>query len=329
MMVISVIFTLLFAILDSLSINNIGSTQAFVDYLHALFILPTYLLFKNKKLTLTVTANIFLFFCFMTSIAALLTASNDTFRAVWFFLSTIIAFMFGGKTVGRYYGGLAFICIFSAGFLMETNLNSTSIISSLIAFIILTLVMSSFTGQIQKHLNYIDKIQQELNYLANKSAISNAITADEDARKAEKLLKQALKSGDDFAMFYIDIDHCDQLKASLGNATFQLLKEQISEKIFDNLGKNDVKATIDQAFVYIVSPYVDEFGARQFAKKVQKAIEPLNYIYGSDTLNVSISISVALLTAQDTSIRSLHIRADQGLIKAKTSGSNQVILVEA
>ena len=89
-MIISIIFALVFAVLDTLGVNNIGQTQAIVNYIHVLFVTPAYVLFKRKQLSLSFSAHYFLFFCFITSVSALLVADNDSFRAIWFFLSTII-----------------------------------------------------------------------------------------------------------------------------------------------------------------------------------------------------------------------------------------------
>lgn len=326
-MLISVIFTLFFAILKTLNINDIGEVQEINNYIHAAFVLPAYFLFKRKALTLEFCSYFFSFFCFLTSITALLYAENDGFRAIWLFLSTMIAFIFSGRAFGLFFGITSLICVCVAGFVLESNLNTESVLSTLISLLVLILVMSAYTGQIEKHLNHIDQIQQELYYLANKSAISTSLNTDEKTQKAELSLKHAQQSQDHFSLVYVDIDNTHAIEGAYGNDVIVTLKKELLSRLKAILSPSDIFSTIHNTVMYIVLPHRDSANIDKLLSKIQLQICEDAFSIGGYRINVTLSISVTKLYPEDTSMRSLHIRADKGLTKAKAMGGNQTVFV--
>lgn len=327
MMIISVIFTLFFAILKTLEINDIGEVQEINNYIHATFVLPVYFLFKQKKLSLAFCSYYFSFFCFLTSITALLYAENDAFRAIWLFLSTMIAFIFSGRSFGRSFGFTACACVCVAGFILESNFNHESVLSILISLVVLILVMSAYTGQIEKHLNQLDHIQQELYYLANKSAISTSLNADEKTQKAELILKKAQQSRDDFSLIYIDVDNIHAIEGAYGSDVVAQIKIILIKRIKAIVNLSDIISSMNNSIVYLILPHRDQANIENLLAKIQQQISEEPYDVDGYKINLTLSISITQSYPDDTSMRSLHIRADKGLTKAKAMGGNQAIFV--
>ncbi|MGJ8691033.1 MAG: GGDEF domain-containing protein [Thalassotalea sp.] len=327
-MLISVIFTLFFAILHSLNINNIGDLQATNNYIHAAFVLPAYFLFKQKKITLNFCAHYFLIFCFLTSITAILTAEYDSFRAIWFFLSTMITFIFVGKKYGQLYGYSACIFIIFSGFILESNLNTQSVLSSLIALFVLILVMSAYTGQMEKHLNHIDQIQQELYYLANKSSISNSLVSDQRALEVEQLLKNAQALNDSFALIYIDVESLTKMGIEPTPSFWNDVRAQLTRKLKLQVSASDIVSQINEHLFYIALPNKDALSIRDLVDKIDQQVNNQNILVNGKNITLDLCVSVTTLQASDSSTRALHIRADKGLTKAKAMGGKQIVFVD-
>lgn len=332
MLIISVIFTLFFAILDSLKINHVGHIQAINNYIHALFVFPVYVLFKQKKVNLTFTAIYFLCFCFMTSGTALFFATHDGFRAIWFFLSTIIAFVFLGDAAGKIYGYSAMLFVAVAGFFLENNMNATSAMSTLISLLVLILVVSAYTAHMHKHLERAEKVQQELYYLANKSEIFNSLAADKKSADVEKLLVNAQQANHDFSLVYIEFSyhhlHGDKTTSETSE---QLLKEQ-NEKLISVLknliSRSDVISSINDNLLYIAAPNKNEFSIKLMTNKIFLYFDEYGINFQGKRIDVSLNISITSLHSTDIGMRALHIRADKGLTKIKSSDIQKIIFVD-
>lgn len=330
MLIISVIFTLFFAILDTLNINDVGDIQVINNYLHAAFVFPVYVLFKNKKVSLNFTARYFLFFCFMTSSTALLFSENDSFRPIWFFLSTIIAFVFLGKKIGKTYGYGAMIFIAIAGFVLDSNINTESTLSCLIALLVLILITSAYSGHMHKHLERTERIQQELYYLANKSDIFNSLASDKKSSEVDLLLKSAQLSNNDFSLVYIEVNHDNLTTIKHKNDTF-FIEERNKKliKILKNLiSSSDVISSISDNLLYIASPDKNEVSIKLMVNKIALYFKEYGLTVNNEKLNLLLSISITTLQPTDISMRALHIRADQGLTKIKSSDQKNIIFVD-
>lgn len=327
-MIISVVFTLFFALLDTFNLNHIGTIQATNNYIHAACVLPVYYLFKQKKLTFLFCAHYFLAFCFFISISAILFAPNDDFRAVWFFLSIMISFIFVGQNFGRLYGYGSMVFIAFTGFALESNFNTESVLSILISLLVLILVMTAYTGQMEKHLNHIDQIQQELYYLANKSPISTSLTSNDHALKIEQLFKNAQALNENFALMYIDLNNLDDIKTKYDTTIFHNIQNELVNHITPLISSSDIISTMNNALISIALPNKDSISIQQLIEKVNRHISDTSIHVNGHQIKIDICIAVTTINPQDTGIRSLHIRADKALTKAKLMEGSQIVLID-
>lgn len=328
-MIISIIFALVFAVLDTLGVNNIGQTQAIVNYIHVLFVTPAYVLFKRKQLSLSFSAHYFLFFCFITSVSALLVADNDSFRAIWFFLSTIIAYVFCGRKMGHFYAFLSFSCIFIDGFFLPSNLNTVSVLSSLMSYSVLVLIMAAYTSQMESHLDHIDHIQNELYYLANKSEISSALQLDRNHQRAEQLMNFAKEQGDEFSLMHIEISNKDDLLGTIEPEQYQQFFQEVVERVEKLVSQSDIVSALNSRVIYLALPFYNQTSVINLLNKIKQHIndDPISIDNISSTIRFKASSTK--LNSQDLSIRSMHIRADRGMDKAKLSPHEDYIYVKS
>lgn len=329
MMIISIIYAFIFAILDSLGINDIGKTQAMVNYVHVLFVTPAYVMFKRKRLSLSFSAHYFLFFCFVTSLSALLIADNDSFRAIWFFLSTIIAYVFCGRKMGHFYAIVSCVCIFTDGFILQSNLNTVSVLSSLMSYSVLVLIMAAYTGQMESHLDHIDHIQNELYYLANKSEISSALQLDRNHQRAEQLMNFAKEQGDEFSLMHIEIGNKNELSASLEPEQYHHLFQELVGRVEKLVSQSDIVSALNNRVIYIALPFYNQTSVINLLSKIKQHINNEPVSINNINQPIALKASSTKLHAQDLSIRSMHIRADRGMDKAKLNPRDDYIYVKS
>lgn len=325
-MFISVFITLFFAIFHVLGLNYIGNIQAISNFVHAGCILPVYLLFKQNKISLTAGGHILVAFCYLTSTTAVFTADHDSFRAIWYFLCTMIAFMFLGRSYGKIYGMISIALITLAGFAFESNINSVSVLNSIISLFSVILIMSAYTGQMERHLNHIDRIQQEIYYLASKSSMGASLTSDHKALEVEQLFKNAQATSNSFSLIYIDVENtCDNQAPS--KSFWNDVRAQLNQKLKILVSSSDVISQVSEHLFYIALPNKDALTIRTLANKLEKQLQHNTILVSGKHIELKICMSVTTLRADDESIRALHIRADQGLTKAKAMGDEKIVYV--
>ena len=188
--------------------------------------------------------------------------------------------------------------------------------------------MSAYTGQMERHLNKIDQIQQELYYLANKSAISSSITSNKNTLQVEQLLKNAHALDDNFSLIYIDIENLESFKTRFGSTFITDIKNKLQNKVLSLVSNSDIVSTINQDVLYVALPQRDNVSIRQLIDKIILYFNDNGLQVNGQQIDINICISVTTLQPGDTGIRALHVRADKGLMKAKAMGGQQIVFVD-
>ena len=143
---ISALLALLFPVLHYLGINNIGHIQAIVDTAFSVLKLLLIFILKKNNTSLTVILTVFLTLCFIASFSAFLTVPEDDFRAIWFYLLVLIAFIFGGKKIGHSLMALSISTMIFGQFYIHDKFGDVGFITSISGIIIMSLIGTDHIG---------------------------------------------------------------------------------------------------------------------------------------------------------------------------------------
>ncbi len=132
--------------------------------------------------------------------------------------------------------------------------------------------------------------------------------------------KRASRCDQPFAVVFIDIDHFPWVNDRFGQSAGDLLLNELSEVLLDNIRQTDrIERRGDEVFL-IILPDTDAEGAMLFAEKIRLKITRHEF---TRPAHITVSLGVAVYQGCGT-LQSLIDRADEALNAARKAGRNQV-----
>jgi len=323
-MLISAFCAFSFAMMYSLNINNIGVVHTVVDYIFATLCLFLALILKRKNQRYTLVLISFLAICFITSLSALIYVPEDGFRVIWFFLLTLVAFMFGGRQLGYAFTFNSILVFIVVNSLVEFPFNTATLLSIIASLIVMSTILASFTSQMNSYIQQLDKQNIELNYLANKDPLTEVLSSKLYNELGKNILLQVKENQDCLSIIYLDIDHFNQVNTKYGRQVGDQVLQHVIKQINLSLKPQDIIAFINGGEFCLLLPYRDKISAQGVAQKINESVQANLFSYQGSKVPLTISIGISSLLDSDEEIRSIQIRADKALMKAKSLGGNLI-----
>lgn len=322
-MCIAIIFSILFALISSLGINQIGAQATNIDYGYGLLILVLLIALKKDHSRFSLILTTFLLISFLLCLSALVTVIFDEFRAIWFYLLILVAFMLGGQKSGFLFTLLSLLAIiYTHAFLAPFN--TATLASIVVSLVVMSLVLAAFSNQVSRYLQHIEKQNAELNYLANKDPLTEVLHSKNYCQLTKKYIEQAQELNENLSILYAGLDNLERLKEKYGSQICHPALKHVLAIIKEHLHHQELLTQVGEEKICIILPDRDAIAAQSLAININNAIRDRLFDYGQDKIPLTLSIGVAALNDSDEDIRSIQIRADKGLIKAKFCGGDGV-----
>lgn len=141
----------------------------------------------------------------------------------------------------------------------------------------------------------------------------------------QREIKRARRSEQALSLIFVDIDHFKQINDEHGHDCGDLALASVANWIKDSVRGSDIVFRYGgEEFVILLADTQLE-GAAVIAERVRNGIESHALAYGMAVLNITASLGVSSLMAND-SMDSLIKRADNAMYNAKKQGRNRVCL---
>ncbi|MSR16017.1 MAG: PAS domain S-box protein [Gammaproteobacteria bacterium] len=138
---------------------------------------------------------------------------------------------------------------------------------------------------------------------------------------ARLTVAQAHRSGDSFAVLYLDLDQFKKINDSLGNSCGDAVLKEAAARLRSVLRDGDTIARIGgDEFVFLL-PQIQERNVAKAAQRIFKVFDP-PMVIEDHTLQLSTSIGVSIYPRDGVDGESLIKHAETALSEAKTQGLN-------
>jgi len=132
--------------------------------------------------------------------------------------------------------------------------------------------------------------------------------------------------GSNAALVMLDIDHFKPINDTYGHPVGDEVIRQISSLIKFNLRTPDLAGRYGGEEFAVILPETDREGAECFAERIRSVVEQQTVVSGAVEIQVTLSLGVALVSADQHSADDWLVSADKALYKAKEGGRNQVVV---
>ncbi|RME32837.1 MAG: GGDEF domain-containing protein [Gammaproteobacteria bacterium] len=136
----------------------------------------------------------------------------------------------------------------------------------------------------------------------------------------------ALRSGQQYAVLMLDIDHFKQINDQHGHGAGDQVLKHLSATMTETVRSGDFVFRYGGEEFLILLPAVTEEAAKKVAEKIRRRIEESSLeLPGGESLTVTVSIGIALSAGERNYERTIA-RADQALYRAKEQGRNRFVM---
>ncbi|MCK0121682.1 diguanylate cyclase [Loktanella sp. F6476L] len=171
-----------------------------------------------------------------------------------------------------------------------------------------------------------------------KAAVTDPLTGLYNRRYATPYLteiaKQSKKTGQEFAVMMIDIDHFKAINDTHGHAAGDAVLVELADRLRNNLRAIDLIARVGGEEFLVALPHSTPEQAQTAANRLCRLVNQKHFSVGANRhpLRVTISVGVAVGGVESTDIigaDDMCHQADGALYVAKSSGRDRVSLTHS
>ncbi len=162
---------------------------------------------------------------------------------------------------------------------------------------------------------------EEVYLLATQDALTELYNRRHFDEMLDKELARAIRHERELSLCIIDIDLFKKINDSYGHIEGDGVLRRIAEVIRNHARVEDVAARIGGEEFTVVFPETGAVAAHAICERLRQAVGQIPFRFGEAQQNITISIGVAGIRADDTRA-TIMARADQALYQAKNNGRN-------
>ncbi len=166
---------------------------------------------------------------------------------------------------------------------------------------------------------------------AQRLAITDSLTGLYNRRHffhlARREVDRSIRYGQPLALIMLDIDRFKNINDTFGHLTGDLVLHEVAEFCARLLRDVDILTRYGGEEFAVLLPNTTAAGARLVARRLHESVENLQVEADDGIVQVTISLGVAQIGPDCTSLEDLLKGADQALYQAKAAGRNQVYVL--
>lgn len=164
--------------------------------------------------------------------------------------------------------------------------------------------------------------EQELHRLATSDPLTGLANRRYFMERFEEERARAERFNTCCGLMMVDLDHFKQINDQFGHATGDRVLKAFAEAAKAQLRQIDIIGRIGGEEFAVLLPGTDLEGARVLAERLRQAVAAIRFD-DIDSLQITTSIGVTVITALDHEIDTPLSRADKAVYSAKRKGRNQ------
>lgn len=170
----------------------------------------------------------------------------------------------------------------------------------------------------------LEKNIDELHKLSITDNLTNIYNRRYFFEMSQNLISIALREQNTVSILMLDIDYFKDVNDTYGHQTGDFILTSFAKDIGNIMRESDIFARIGGEEFTILLHNTSIDGARVIAEKIRVLIENKKFIYNDISIDITVSIGIAELSKENSSIEELYKEADKQLYRAKEKGRNKV-----
>jgi diguanylate cyclase (GGDEF)-like protein len=140
----------------------------------------------------------------------------------------------------------------------------------------------------------------------------------------EREIIRARRHGRDLSVVMFDLDHFKQVNDGYGHLAGDFVLKELARVVQSRIRRDEVFARYGGEEFSLVLPETNLAGAHALAETLRRKVSEHAFVFQGETIAVTVSMGIAMLTDADRGATELIQRADEKLYESKRSGRNRV-----
>ena len=173
----------------------------------------------------------------------------------------------------------------------------------------------------------VDEATQQLSWQAHHDPLTGLANRRRFDQAIDELVAYGLRSGDQAALCFIDLDHFKQVNDSCGHPAGDALLKDVANMISGQVREDDLVCRVggDEFAVILRKCPLDN--ARTVAESIRAVVADYRFACDGKVFTVGTSIGLIPLTGGEYSKLEIMVAADTACYSAKKAGRNRVVEV--
>ena len=263
--------------------------------------------------------------CLLEFASAMVFVPDDELRLLWYYINLPGVFIMLGLRAGWAISALSLVCIWTLASLSGAPYSTHAVATGSTALLALALTLHVLVARALSFHRRMQAASGDLERLASLDPLTGLLNARAFRVQSEACAASMQRSGLDYAVLFIDLDHFKSINDRHGHAAGDEVLRAVAELLRARLRRSDLLGRIGGEEFAALLPDTGAAGALQLAEALRQAVQALKpAIDGGQRIEVTASIGVETATSGTGTLDALIRRADSAMYAAKLAGRNRV-----
>lgn len=330
LLLVAIVATLVFVLLDQFGINSLGNTHLLASELYEFVSVFVIWHLRRGKHTYMLCAWIMIVASYLVFSSALFHVLDDELRIVWYYIFVVVTYVSLGNKFGLAATFASILTVSAAKFGLGIVISDNAYFTFILSLSVTSGITHTYTNLANSYFERLAFNLKQLHDLASKDPLTGIWNARAFYDMSNKLIQLEQRTSRPYCTLFIDLDHFKSINDQYGHDAGDAVLRAVSDCIARNSRESDIVGRIGGEEFTVFLPNTDTHGAWQLAEKLRHSAESLLHTFpNSEQRAVTLSIGVAQGEITDRSIADIQKRADIAMYEAKKQGRNRVALVSA
>ncbi|MBF0167712.1 MAG: GGDEF domain-containing protein [Alphaproteobacteria bacterium] len=253
---------------------------------------------------------------------------SDELRIIWFALNLPGVYLILGQFAGIVVTVVSILFVTVANAYLDQPYSINAIVTICLGMVYISIFFHAFATRSISFHHAMVEANRKLSDMAAKDPLTGLLNARAYYALCDNALSQARRSGNYFAMLFVDLDHFKSINDRFGHEAGDAVLKSVAGCLQDGIRHSDIVGRIGGEEFSVLLPDTDQEGARQLAEKLRQDIEALMPDIGEQRLPITASIGVAAGGPEHKTVADVQRQADQAMYVAKRQGRNRVTCLD-
>ena len=258
------------------------------------------------------------------AISSLLFVSVDELRLLWFFTNVPGVFILLGKRAGWVITVGTMLGLALGNPHLERPYSPNAMATALFCLLYLGIFFHTYVDRTFSYFSRMRDYNARLQELASHDPLTQVFNARAYYAACDQQIAQSQRSGQSFAVLFVDLDHFKAINDTHGHAAGDEVLRTVAATLQTHLRRSDLLGRIGGEEFSVFLPDTDLDGARQVAENLRLAVQACQLEVDGSPLSITASIGVAVRTRSTQTLQALQQQADEAMYEAKKAGRNRV-----